>query len=628
MPEPTRGVQPETDYSWIELDDFTAGCYDYTSISGGTPNVPAPKGAADATQTFACIALPSGGLGPLPGVAQAYSWPLTNGTTTYLVGLLVHDELNDGTTEAVIIGEYDNGTNHIWGAASYILETTTATSIVETTEASAVGIFGSPYPQFTRASPLVEVTGVTLDGTTAVITVVSGGWPGVAVGDYATVVSGTGTIPADTTVQSIAGNDLTLSGPTTASGTATVGFTDVNQPGNPVVVFPSGGPAQPTTAGALYMYPNPQTPTSYTPYDMIPLTPSQTGQVIVHQHRIIVLSGINFPYPAGGGFLTNEQINFTDPPNSQVLGFQQTVLAAEEPYGYGAGGSQSAGELFLVKKRGGGLIVSGDIFSPSVTFFPGIQPTGGFYGSASSGVTGFYYCSANNGAWVWNGGNTSMKISKQLDDSFFLPAEFSTMDSNNYGFYCRCIGDKVYFSNNWLFDTRTGGWWKYYPDESQGGTNLFWVNEVDGPDIYAAVLSFPDSNKDFLFRFDQTIPQENYQWQSLPIRLTTNRFVELRQVVVRASSNSGNTASTVKVSVYNGTTEVGSVTTPSSQIGEAPTMIRMPIGSTNAGSNPYASEDLTIRITGMGNSGAAPNVHSVSLGYKQITQAPTIGVSS
>ena len=43
MPEPTRGVQPETDYSWIELDDFTAGCYDYTSISGGTPNVPARR---------------------------------------------------------------------------------------------------------------------------------------------------------------------------------------------------------------------------------------------------------------------------------------------------------------------------------------------------------------------------------------------------------------------------------------------------------------------------------------------------------------------------------------------------------------------------------------------------------
>ena len=628
MPETPRGVQPETDYQWIELTDFTAGCYDYTSISGGTPNVPGPKGAADATQTFSCIALPSGGLGPLPGLAQSYTWPLTNGATTYLVGLLVHDELANGDTEAIIIGEYDTGTNHIWGAASYILETNTATSIVETTEASASGIFGSPYPQMTRASPLIEVSGVSIDGSTAVITVVSGGWPGVNVGDFATVASGTGTIPADTTVQSISGNDLTLSGPTTAAGTATVGFTDVNQPGQPVVVFPAGGPAEPTDAGALYMYPNPQTPTSYTPYDLIPLTPSVTGQVIVHQNRVVVLSGITFEYPTGGGFETNEQINFTDPPNSQVLGFQQTVLAAEEPYGYGAGGSQSAGELFLVKKRGGGLIVSGDIFSPSVTFFPGIQPTGGFYGSSSSGVTGFYYCSANNGAWRWNGGNTSMKVSNQLDDSFFLPAEFDTMDSNNYGFYCRCIGDKVYFSNNWLYDTRTGGWWRYYPTAAQGGTNLFWVNEVDGPQIYAANLSFPDSDKSFLYRFDQTIPTQGYQWHSLPIRLTTDRYVELRQVVLRASSNSGNTAATVEVSVWNGTTQVGSVTTPSGHISEYPTMISMPIGAINAAGHPYSSEDLTIRISAHGNSGAAPNIHSVSLGYKQVASAPTIGVSS
>ena len=613
---------------FITLEDFTAGCYDYSSISGSNPTVPGPPGALDANQTYGCIALPSGGLGPLPGVAQTYQWPLTNGTTTYVVGLLVHDELNNGDTEAIIIGEYDNGTNHIWGAASYILETNTATSIVQTTEASAAGIFGSPYPQLTRAN-LILVNSVTLTGSSPTITT-TGSFAGVSVGSIAQVGAGTGTIPADTTVVTVnSTTSITLSQNVTTGGTATLAFTSTTTPGNPVVVFPSGGPAQPTTAGALYMYPNPTTPTSYTPLDLIPTIPSQTGQVIVHQSRIIALSGINFPYPAGGGFLTNEQINYTDPPNGAVLGFQQTVLAAEEPYGYGAGGSQSAGELFLVKKRGGGLIVSGDIFNPTVTFFPGVQPTGGFYGNGSSGTAGFFYCSANNGAWLWNGGNTSRKISHQLDDSFFLPAEFATMGSNNYGFYCRCIGDKVYFSNNWMYDTRTNSWWRYYPTASQGGTNLFWINEVDGPQIYAGNLSFPNSNKAFLYRFDQTIPTQNYQAQTLPIKVTDNRLVEVREVIVHASTNAGNNGSQVQVTVWHDTTQVGSVTTNVGQIdSSSPTTVRMPIGGVNAGSTAYISGHINLRINAIGNGGAAPNIHSVAVKWMPRSHAVTTGVAS
>src|SRR5208282_2542453 len=122
----------------------------------------------------------------------------------------------------------------------------------------------------------------------------------------------------------------------------------------------------------------------------------------VHQNRIIVLSGVTYDYPAGSGFDTNEQICFTDPPNSAALGFQQTVLVPEEPYGYGCAGSISAGELVLIKKRGGGVVVTGDIFSPNVTDLPGVEPTGGIYGNASSGLDGFFYCSYENGAWVWN----------------------------------------------------------------------------------------------------------------------------------------------------------------------------------------------------------------------------------
>ena len=72
-------------------------------------------------------------------------------------------------------------------------------------------------------------------------------------------------IPYGTTVLSIdSDTQITMSANALISSdpTDTIAFTNTTVPGNPVVVFPSGGPAQPTVDGALYMYPNPQTPTS------------------------------------------------------------------------------------------------------------------------------------------------------------------------------------------------------------------------------------------------------------------------------------------------------------------------------------------------------------------------------
>ena len=561
MPGPTsqpRGVHPESDLQWLDLADFSAGIYDNSHVSGTNPNVPGPTNAADPDHTFSCIALPKGGLGPLPALSTVTAWPgpTVTGAGNYIVGLLVHNELADGSYEAVAIWDGNDGTTHHWQAWSVGLFGGSNDLIVDDSlPSTGPGLFGAPYPQMTRAAAT--------DPTTTV--------------------------------------------------------------GNPVVVFPAPSTDQ---YGQVYMYPDPSAPTVYGALALITAGSSTAGQVLVHQSRVIVLGTGVYPYPAGGGFSTNEQIAFTDPPNSTVLGPADTVLATEQPYGYGGGGSISAGELFLVKKRGGAIVVTGDIFSPNVTILPGVQGTGGFYGSAHSGLAGFVYCSYDNGAWAWNGGSTAQKISTQLDDSFFLPPEWSTIGSNNYGYYVRCIADRVYVSNNWLYDLNTQSWWRYYPTKAQGGQDLFYVQETDGQFIYGGRLSFSDTDTDFLYEFDQQAPTGEWQWQCLPRRLTDNRLIELREVVVRASSNQGAADSQITVAIYNGATKVGSVTTVVGDIKAYPTMLRMPIGAISAGSVPYTSEDFTIRITATGNGGPAPNLHSVSLGWKQTRHAPTIGVGS
>lgn len=562
-----RGVNPDSDLQWLDLSDFSAGLYDYSSISGTIPNVPAPRGAADQSFTWNCIALPQGGLGPLPGVTQTYIFPAninTTGGPTFVTGLLIHDELGNGHTEAVIITCYDDGTTHSFQAISLELETLTSNQIVLVTQPTATGFFGSPYPEMTRAA---------------------------------------------------------ASSPTTTSG-------------NPCIVFPSGPPEQPAGTTQVYMYPNPATPTSFIPLGLITGSPgSQTsvaGQLVVHESRIFIFAATDYQWPVGSTFFTNENINYTDPPNSTTLGNQQDVLFTEAPYGYGAAGSQSAGELFIVKHRGGGLILNGDIATnPSTTLLPGVTPTGNFFGRGASTPIGYVYCSLDNGAWSWNGSNTAQKISQQLDDRFFLPPEFNTsFIGNNYGFYVNFFGDKIYLSNNWLFDMRNNSWWRYYPPSGFGGADLFWVQPVNGNFIYAAQFSFlGNTSRTFLYRFDPASPATSWVWQSLPMRLTDNRFIEVREVVVRASSNKLSTTATIQVQILSNNVVVGSVTTPA-QIKNYPTMIRMPVGAVSAGGAPYSGEDVTIRVTAEGNSGnPAPNLHSLTLGWKQVAHAPTTGVS-
>ena len=625
----------EPESQWVRIEDFSPGIYSSGgTVTGNATNrhPAAPLGSADPLGTWSCFSIPSGALAALPGITETFIWPDTTthgydhgaSRPTFIVGLLIHDELGSGNTEAVLIGEFDDGANHYWKAYSFILETTTLNTLVGTTNVTAGGIFGSPYPQMTRSAASNVISNVAVGATTVVtVSTVSvanpftvgkavyfnqlpGGVTGLALGTAYTVTATGGASGAWTVTF--------VTTPATGGAYTSGGYIMTPAiPYGPEVVFPSGGPANAaqtnTTSGQLWMYPDPANRTSFTPFAMIAAGQSVSGQTIAHQSRVIVLAGVPYVWPVGTSFSTNENVNFTDPPLSAALGNQQTVLAAELPYGYGAAGSISAGELVLVKKRGGGLIVTGDIFSPTVTVLPGMTSTGNIYGNAGSTPVGFVYCSFDNGCWSWNGSNTSQKISQQLDNGFFLPPEFAFMQSNNYGFYVQEYGDRVYTSNNWMMDSKTGNWWTYYPRKAQGGSDLFWIQPVNGNYIYAAQLSFVGATSlNFLYRFDPASPAQTYQWQSQPLHLTpTNQVVDVRQVIVRASCPQVNNSITISVIdqdvVVAGPFTVNGITS-------GPALYRFNIGG-------IGLFEPAIRISSTNTAGVAdmPIIHGIDIEY-------------
>lgn len=549
-PRSNRPQQGDTrQLQFLDLDDFSPGIYSNSDIAFSTPpnTVPGPfaaqSGAADASQTWQCIALAGGGLGPLPGVVGSFTLAELGITSPpvagYVAGLI--NTLVDIQDEFVVFMEWATGGNNYVDVWSGVRGTGVGNSLYTDNQASAAGggIGGAPFMFATRVAP---------------------------------------------------------SNPTTTIGQLVIAIPYYN-------------------VGDILLYPDPSAPTSFGVYDF---SATNANTIFGHQSRIVSLENVTLSWPAPASLNTNnDAINYTDPPNSETYPALTPgiIFVAEQPYGYGAWGSISAGELFLVKCRGGGVVVSGDINNPTVTFLPGVRPTGAIAGHADSNEAGLFYCVYNGGtiepggggAHLWGGGNVSQKISNQLDDNFFVVT--NPILSRQFSYFCKRWSSYMMFSNNWLFDQGTNSWWRFL---NPSIASCYWIADGFQDNMfYSAITEVASDATVFLYQFDKTIPASSWQWQSLPIRVTEDRYVDLREVYVRYSNPYGGT---------------GSFTMQVSAIDQAGNVINAePFTWNSAVNRPQPqrfnircqSEDITVRIAVQANTAGqpAPVVHSLSFGY-------------
>ena len=541
---------PDPGLTYLTIDDFRPGIVSQAKYAYGASDNSAPvpwlgkPGAAQENGTVGCIALANGGLAPLPGISKTVSsgYAVPGGATAWINGVNVHS-LASGSSVGFSNDEI---------------------------------VYGFEIKQ----------------GTTRTFELNS--WLDAAA--VTTVIFQEG--PATDT--STAGINALSSGLTRVNPTAPL------QPGQPCLSL-SYTFAQ--DAGAIsynWLYPNPSSPGVVGLYTFVP---SYNSLTLTHQNRVVELTLDNYPWIGTIGgvttlFPTNETFNYTDPPNSNVMGAQNEVFVEEYPSGVGAWGSISAGELFLVKQAGGAFIVSGDLNSPTITFLGGVTPTYGTinHDGGAQTLQGLVYASDFNGVWAWQGGMTSQKLSGNLNDDFWMvPTE------GGFSFSASSWGDWICTTNGWVFDTANGGWWKL---TNPGFTPLYCRVRSDGTAMWTVANNFTSGAAPIIAQYNYATPGNAYTWQSYPLTQTKDRNISIQEVIVRAQ---GVGTVTLTFAGSGGTTAV-TLPTPVNVNSAVPVSTRMNVGS--ASGQTFQTHNVTVNIASTGTGGGpAPVVYSVSIGF-------------
>lgn len=226
-------------------------------------------------------------------------------------------------------------------------------------------------------------------------------------------------------------------------------------------------------------------------------------------------------------------------------------------------GVVTADQLFVAKAKEGAVIISGDLSNPTIRNIPYAEPTGGVIMSGVQTSIGYIYGSPN-GIFVWQGGDTTQKLSMQLDGFFWdhtLGTEAQvggtvfkyTGSRGRFGWW----NEHVFVPNNFVLDTTNGGWWKI------STTNDTAYNVYDVDDLNH-LYCFPWRVTPTQLRMFDTYSTESlassYSWQSQPLMETRGRrqsFQEIRALV----THRGTTPATMTVTLT-GYNQDGSSVTP------------------------------------------------------------------
>lgn len=574
MSDPSQGVN--TPRQWVRIRDFRPGIFATTTPSN-------PIGSAQPNDTYRCRAHSSGALIPAPTVTDTVPPPLAVNDYTLvseayrITGIACMDPIFEvGNTQwgvdqrntDIFMGVewFDDDTHYraIYRFLRHRLDPNWSSVASTTTDAD--------FDPNTRPKRCYFATGRSNSDDSgqvgpAVIAWAFGGWARMFPNDTATTSTGTASLPGDR-------------------------YPETGDPENPLVL----PDLLITHQGRALLF---------------PLSVSAVGSV----------GGSAIVYVTNESFYWTEVNDFTTLGTS-LVGFFNVLAGYENPTGYSAVASLSAGELLLVKARGGALFIRGSLDDFQAVTVPNLRSAGQSLDLGTASPIGFLYPVDAAGVEVWEGGDTSRPVANQLADDFFRPDPQSDEAWGHTWTQSAVWGDLVMFGNNWFLDTSTrteatpdGGWWRI--DTVEEKVIHYWSVDWKGRHAYAAPRRFSEGTDATLWEYDAKTPAISYIWTSQPIRPDDllDKSFRTEEVVLTASGQG-----TVMVRLLDATTHERyderkfALTDPDLAVTYR-TMLSVP-----------AVTHVVVQIRSFGDpdapSSIAPTVHGVDFSYHETMQIP------
>lgn len=629
--------------STIVFNDFSPGIYQsrYESAVASTQQGPPPRGAASITNTYRCGAGPDGALGPLPRrTPTTFTNSVRGSTAGYVAGMVEvwnTDALVDSqisTVDSAIVDGTAAVMSHSWlmndGDTPVGFHLFAATTFYQDQQ-----VFGTPYtvarnqtdiyfnvtgqvfahPEDYRINvgllargastyPLAPVPLDPLFVQPIYLHTFSFFGPGLF-GVY---------LKSGGTAFSVA--ELAMIRDTAVTAGGRLGTAAVNS-GLNVMYYPEQAAVGSsfTVSAANTFLP--------APLAMGTAASTQVRHLVYHQGRAVTVLQLNANFALTNHgrpilyYMSPYRVKLNDSPGYVVPGEESST-------GYGAVASMNANELVMFAHDGGALVIRGDLASPVLTSLPMVEGTYNVECVPAVTPLGVVYLS-RNGVFAWNGRDSSKKLSGQIDG-----------DLTDYATTVPRLGTRgrlgwwhpwVCCPNNWLHDTRTGGWWRL---DDPGAHSVYNCYDVDY------------NNRMFAFKwrntvadnvpwdnYDQTVLASDYSWQSLPvvdemIGEGKDRFDSIGTVELHTERATGGTP-TVAVTVT-GYNERGVVT------GSGTALFLLATSSTSFPSNlklalnrNVSGAYVQVRIVAQSGSSAvaAPLIRSLILHRRQSARART-----
>lgn len=330
--------------------------------------------------------------------------------------------------------------------------------------------------------------------------------------------------------------------------------------------------------------------------------------------RSVTLAGDNMCFYAANDLYT--------PPTTNVYRFMP-----ENPGPIGVMASMNANELIAIKHQGGGGLLRGDVARPQFVALPGLPSIQGATNIPVVTPMGLVF-GTRDGVYLWQGSEGAESISTQLDGWFWQPEGTPGLEDGRLYFdyphrgKFNVSGYFVYAPNNWIYDTRTGAWYRLNPTTRTVGEDTYKVGyrnyEVSTTGrVYGIKPIITESDLTVAHVYDRDVPTHEYQWRSQPIPRTVNRRVDVREVVLKAQ---GEGEVTVTVIGLEGMQDAVTFTVNSPDQPRVYTKpikvesedVEVMVHSIGDGDPDLTDDGVPIAIEGT----PAPTVYSVSLGIQ------------